>query len=141
MHMERLSVVGYKEQQSYKAVDSDDIEDDNNKVEEEEEEKCEIKDQFNDRDIKLQETGQKFLILKRKKNQDEKYARQEVIYTKSPVDIKVSVKSKYDEIKCICELKYEAYEKLSKLTKLYRHWKDRYKKMDLIESRYLSKIF
>ena len=50
------------------------------------------------------------------------------------------VKSKYEEIKCICELKYEAHEELNKLAKLFRHWKNRYEQLDLIEMRYLTKI-
>ena len=63
-----------------------------------------------------------------------------MIYTKSPCDIKVSVNSKYQEIKCVCEMKYEAYEELKKLTKSYRYWKNRYEQLDLIKTRYLTKI-
>ena len=85
----------------------------------------------------IQESVHRFLIL-RKKN--EQYAKRDRVYTKSPCDIKVSVNSKYQEIKCVCELKYEAYEELNKLTKLYRHWKNRYEQLDLIETRYLTKI-
>ena len=83
------------------------------------------------------ESDHRFLIL-RKKNT--RCVKRDLIYTKSPVDIKVSVNSKYQEIKCVCDMKYEAYNELRKLTKLYRHWKNRYEQLDLIETRYLTKL-
>lgn len=85
----------------------------------------------------IQESVHHFLIL-RKKN--EQYAKRDLIYTKSPCDIKVSVNSEYQEIKRVCEMKYGAYEELNKLVKLYRHWKSRYEHLDLIKTRYLTKI-
>ena len=65
---------------------------------------------------------QRYLILKRRKEHRLKYARCELIYTKSPINIEVAVKSKFDEIKCICDLKQEVYEKLIELSGAYKHW-------------------
>ena len=67
-----------------------------------------------------------------------KYARRELIYTKCPINIEVAVKSEFDEIKCICDLKQEAYEKLMELSEAYKHWKSRYYYLDLIKTRYLT---
>ena len=139
MRMERLNVVGYKDlcnddnnENKVLDTDSDEIKEEiveegqqalNEEIEKEhkeEEDLCfDIKLKLPCR--KIQESVHRFLFLRRKNNQ---HARQDLIYAKSPNDIKVSVKSKYDEFKCICEMKYEAHEELNKLAKLYRHWKN-----------------
>ena len=125
MKMEKISIMGYKEQAEEHNTDdiesdldneSDELEEalynnieDEEGEEEEEDKKEKREDSCFDVQLKLpcrkiQESVHRFLILRKKSDQ---YARRELIYTKLPNDIKVSVKSKYEEFKCICEMKYE----------------------------------
>lgn len=69
-----------------------------------------------------------------------RHIKQEIIHTKSPVDIVDAVNSKYNEIKCASNLKHETFFKLSKIYKLYKQWKERYEWLDLIETRLFDRI-
>lgn len=45
-----------------------------------------------------------------------------IVYTKSPVDIVVAVKSKFDKIKCVYDLKHETFKNIKNRKKSLVIW-------------------
>lgn len=128
-----MKLVGYKEQDvDFETDDKDEVEEfDFKEIHKLIEEDEELKSYNIKLPVKNRQEKRRFLILKQQRERTTNYVRWELICTKSPINIEVAVKSKFDEIKCICDLKQEAYKKLIEISRSYNN-------LDLIKTRYLK---
>ena len=79
----------------------------------------------------------RYLILEQNNARALNRLRHEVINTKSPCDIVVSVKNKFDKIRCVCELKRKTFLTLMNGCKKVKELKKLLRELDLIKPRYL----